>query len=187
LRPSAKARAPSWRSVSGQRPLDEIAPGYVAVARVLATRGVHGDLKAEPLAPTTVLAPGRTVTIASDKYEIERSRRSGRFIHLKLAGIDTREQAQALRGAYLLTPERDLATLPEGEYYRFQLIGLSVRSEDGRELGHVIDVISARENDVYVVSGPFGEVLIPAVDDVIRDVNISARVILIEIIPGLLP
>ena len=92
-----------------------------------------------------------------------------------------------MRGAYLLTPERDLATLPEGEYYRFQLIGLSVRSEDGRELGHVIDVISARENDVYAVSGPFGEVLIPAVDDVIRDVNISARVILIEIIPGLLP
>ncbi len=186
MRLSAKAHAPSWRSVSAA-PLDDIAPGYVAVARVLAARGVHGDLKAEPLAPPTALAPGRTVTIASDEYEIERSGRSGRFVHLKLGGIDTREQAQALRGAYLQTPERDLATLPEGEYYRFQLIGLSVRSEDGRELGHVTDVISARENDVYVVSGPFGEVLIPAVDDVIREVNITAGVILIEIIPGLLP
>ena len=187
MRPSAKARAPSWRSVSGQRPLDEIAPGYVAVARVLATRGVHGDLKAEPLAPTTVLAPGRTVTIASDEFEIERSRRRGRFIHLKLRGIDTREKAQALRGAYLQTPERDLGALPEGEYYRFQLIGLNVRSLDGRDLGHVRDVISAPENDVYVVSGPFGEVLIPAIDDVIRDVDLTAGVILIEIVPGLLP
>jgi len=48
-------------------------------------------------------------------------------------------------------------------------------------------VISAPENDVYVVSGPFGEVLIPAIDDVVRDVNITAGVILVEIIPGLLP
>ena len=187
MRPSAKARAPSWRSVSGQRPLDEIAPGYVAVARVLATRGVHGDLKAEPLAPTTVLAPGQIVTAASNEYEIEGSRSSGRFVHLKLRGIDTREKAQALRGAYLQTPERDLGALPEGEYYLFQLIGLNVRSLDGRDLGHVRDVISAPENDVYVVSGPFGEVLIPAIDDVIRDVDLTAGVILIEIVPGLLP
>lgn len=159
----------------------------MAVARVLATRGVHGELKAEPLAPPAALAPGRTVTAAATEYEIERISRSGRFVYLKLCGIDTREQTQALRGAYLQAPERDLAALPEGEYYRFQLIGLSVRSEDGRDLGHVTDVMSTRENDVYVVSGPFGEVLIPAVDDVVRDVDLNAGVILVEIIPGLLP
>lgn len=159
----------------------------MAVARVLTTRGVHGELKAEPLAPPAALAPGCTVTAAATEYEIERISRSGRFVYLKLCGIDTREQAQALRGAYLQTPERALAELPEGEYYRFQLVGLNVRSLDGRDLGHIEDVISAPENDVYVVSAPFGEVLIPAVDDVIRDVDLTAGVILVEIIPGLLP
>jgi 16S rRNA processing protein RimM len=53
--------------------------------------------------------------------------------------------------------------------------------------GHLTEVISAPENDVYVVSGTYGEVLIPAIDDVIRDVDLTAGVILIEIIPGLLP
>ena len=106
---------------------------------------------------------------------------------MKLAAVDTREKAQALRGEYLQAREVDLPALPEGEYYRFQLVGLAVRSFDGRELGRVTDVLSAPENDIYVVSGPSGEVLIPAVDDVVHDVNLSGGVITVEIVPGLLP
>ncbi len=167
--------------------MDEVTPGYVAIGRLLGVRGIRGELKVEPLSPESILKPGRVVTVNGQKRQIEHSRASGRLMYLKLAGIDTREAAQALRGAYLQVRERDLDALPEGEYYRFQLIGLAVRALDGRELGRVTDVLSAPENDVYLVSGPAGEVLIPAVDDVVRNVDVENGAITIEIVPGLLP
>ena len=165
---------------------DEVTPGYAAVGRLLGVRGIRGELKLEPLAPESILSPGRVVTVHGQERQIEHSRFSGRLTYVKLSGIDTREAARALHGAYLQVRERDLDALPEGEYYRFQLIGLAVRTLDGRELGRITDVLSAPENDVYVVSGPAGEVLIPAVDDVVRNVDMENRLITIEIIPGLL-
>jgi 16S rRNA processing protein RimM len=167
--------------------LDDIPPGYVAVGRVLGAWGARGDLKIQPLAPQSALVTGRSVSVAGREYIIERSDPSGRFVRLKITGVDTREDAQLLRGAYLQTREGDLKSLPEGEYYRFQLVGLAVHSIDGRELGRVVDVLSTPENDVYVVKGSYGEVLIPAVDDVVREIDLNKRLISVEIIPGLLP
>ena len=167
--------------------MDEIHPGYVAVGRVLGAWGVRGELKVEPLAPESVLDTGQTVSIAGRDYTIEVSGRSGRFVRLRITGVDTRQDAQRLRGAYLQAPEDDLKPLPEGEYYRFQLVGLVAHSVDGRELGQVVEVLSTPENDVYVVKGPDGEVLIPAVDDVVQDIDLTKGTISIEIIPGLLP
>jgi 16S rRNA processing protein RimM len=167
--------------------LDPISPGYVAVGRTLRAHGVYGELIVEPLAPHESLSAGTLVTISGREYEIANARSEGRFLRVELAGVDTREKAQMLRGAYLQVREVDLAALPEGEYYRFQLIGLAVRSTDGRELGRVTDVLSAPENDIYVVSGPSGEVLIPAVDDVVHDIDLAGGAITVEIMPGLLP
>lgn len=167
--------------------MDEIAPGYVAIGRIVRAHSVHGELAVESLAPPSSLTAGTQVTISGVEYEITQSLPDGRFVRMKLAGVETREQAQALRGGYLQVREDDLATLPEGEYYRFQLIGLAVRSVAGPELGRVTDVLSAPENDIYVVSGPSGEVLIPAVDDVVQEIDLASGVITIEIIPGLLP
>jgi 16S rRNA processing protein RimM len=167
--------------------LDEILAGYVAVGRVIGAWGVRGELKIELLAPESVLGTGHTVLIAGRDYTIERSNRSGRFVRLKITGVDTREEAQLLRGTYLQAPEGDLKPLPEGEYYRFQLVGLVARSLDGRELGRVVDVLSTPENEVYVVKGPDGEVLIPAVDDVVQEIDLTKGTISVEIIPGLLP
>jgi len=167
--------------------LDEIRPGYVAVGRVIGARGPRGELKIDPLAPESALAAGHNVTIAGRDYTIEHSSPGERPMRLKISGVDTREEALLLRGAYLQALERTLKPLPDGEYYRFQLIGLAVRSLDGRDLGRVVDVLSTPENDVYVVSGPDGEVLLPAVEDVVRDVDLTKGVITVEIIPGLLP
>lgn len=167
--------------------MDEIRPGYVAVGRILGARGLRGELKIEALAPESALAAGRNVTIAGHHYIIESSHPSGRFVRLKISGVDTRKEALLLRGAYLQALERDLKPLPDGEYYRFQLLGLGVRSLDGRDLGRVTDVLSTTQHDVYVVEGPHGEVLIPAVDDVVSNVDLAAGIITVELIPGLLP
>lgn len=160
-------------------------PGFVAIARILSARGVQGDVNIEPLAGRNVLAPGRAVRIAGRDSRIERVRGAGRMF-LKLEGIDQREAAAALRGEYILVREADLEPLPEGEYYRFQLIGLRVITTDGRDLGHVADVITAKENDVFVVTGPAGENLIPVIEDVVQEIDVNGGMVTIEAVPGLL-
>jgi 16S rRNA processing protein RimM len=166
--------------------LDKVTAGHVAVARVLGASGVRGALKVEPLAPKSVLAPGRKVVVERQAREIQDAQSSGKFLRLRLAGIEDREAAVSLRDRLLQVPEADLEPLPEGQYYRFQLIGLRVVGTGGETLGRVTNVLAAPENDVYVVQGDGGEALIPAVDDVVQKIDLERREITIEIIPGLL-
>jgi 16S rRNA processing protein RimM len=167
--------------------LEEVDPDFVTVARVLGAWGVRGAVKVEPLAPKQVLSDGRTVYVAGQPLRIKDGQRSGRFVRLTLDGVESREAAAALRNSALQVPESDLDPLPEGQFYRFQLLGLRVIGAGGEELGRVTDVFSAPENDVYVVQGDRGEVLIPAIDDVVQEIDLKAGEITIEIIPGLLP
>ena len=166
---------------------EDVAAGFVAVGRVLGPRGLLGDVKVEPLGPRDVLAGGRLIFARGQQYRIERSRTRAAFLYLKLSGIDSREAANELRAAYLEVREADLAPLPEGQYYRFQLMGLAVRATDGRDLGRITDVLSSPDSDVFVVQGPLGEVLVPSVDEIVREVDLETGVVTVEIVPGLLP
>lgn len=159
----------------------------MAIGRVRGAFGVRGDLKVEPLAPPQTFAPGRAVTLAGSTHEIERSRRHKGALLVKLAGIDDRDEAADLRDQYLLIPESELDPLGEDEYYRFQLIGLRVVSSEGEDLGEVAEVLERPANDVFVVRGPRGEILVPAADDIVQSVDIPAGVMTIELVPGLLP
>ena len=163
----------------------DVAPGFVAIGRVLAPWGTRGDVKVEPLAPQELLRQGRKVLVVGREHTVERSRSSERSLYVKLSGVDSREAANALRDAYLQVRESDLAPLEEGQYYRYQLIGLAVRATDGRDLGLIADVLSSPESDVLVVTGPLGEVLVPATDEIVREVDLRTGVV-IEIVPGLL-
>ena len=165
--------------------MSEPPPGYVAIARILGAWGIRGDVNIEPLASRKVLSPGRAIRIAGHDSRIELVRGAGRLF-LKIEGIEDRESATALRGEYILVREADLEPLPEGEFYRFQLIGLRVITTQGLDLGRVTDIISARENDVLVVAGPTGENLIPVIEDVVQAIDVEAGKITIEAVPGLL-
>jgi len=158
----------------------------VAVGRVLGAWGLRGDLKIEPLAPPAAFQPGRTVYLGGNEYNIERSRRTARLVYLKLSDIDDRERAADERGRYLEVPESSLDPPAEDTYYWFQLIGLHVVSTTGEELGQISEIITTGSNDVFVVHGPRGELLIPAIDDVVQEVDIAASRMLIEPIAGLL-
>lgn len=164
---------------------EEIPDGFVAVARVLGAWGVHGDVSVEVMATAGVLVSGREVTVRGTATTIERVGRAGGKVRLKLAGIDQREDAALLNGQWVLAAQSDLPVLPEGEFYRYQMLGLRVVSSEGRELGTIEDVFSTPENDVYVVRGEGGEVLIPAVEDVVAEIDLEARVVTVEVIPGL--
>ena len=76
--------------------------------------------------------------------------------------------------------------LPEGQYYHPQIIGLQVRTTQGELLGKITKVLSGKSNDNYIVQGENGEILIPAIEDVIKSVDLEQGCVTIEAIEGLL-
>lgn len=160
--------------------------GFVAVGRVRGGRGVRGELKIEPLtdAPDR-FRPGATVYAAGIPRTVRNARAYRGLLLLELTGIQTRERADELGGTLLEVPESELAQLEPGRFYRHQIVGLEVFDEDGTCLGRVEQVLETGANDVYVTRGQQGELLIPAIDSVIKDVDIAGGRIVVELLPGL--
>jgi 16S rRNA processing protein RimM len=162
--------------------------GHVAVGRVVAPHGLRGEIRVQPLtAQSEHFAAGRTLWIEETAHEVEASRRQRGFVLLRLSGAASVEAAEALRGSLLSLPESELAPLPEGEYYAYQIIGLEVYDGDGARLGKVVGLFPTGSNDVYVVDGPRGELLLPAIDDVILEVDVPGGKMVVSLMDGLLP
>lgn len=104
---------------------------------------------------------------------------------LKLRGVRTREEARDLRGAEISVPLAEAIPLPNGSYYGVELIGVRVVALTGEPVGTLREVIATGSNDVYVVRGPDGEVLVPAIPDVVQGFDPERRELTIELIEGL--
>ncbi len=151
-----------------------------------APRGVRGELTVDPLTDfPRRFQPGATVWVGRAAYTVRRARSHRRALLLELEGIDTREQAGALRGLLLEVPEQDLSPLGEGQYYRFQILGMEVVDRDGQPLGRIEQVLDTGANDVYVVRNEEGELLIPAIDAVVKEVDVAGRRMVVELMEGL--
>lgn len=162
-------------------------PEFITVGRILTTLGVRGKLKVkiETDFPQR-FSPGVTVYINRQPITINSTEWHRGNLVIKLDSVDSIENAQKLCGKTLEIPQSQLQPLPEGQYYHFQLIGLEVWTTHGERLGKVNEILTAAGNDNYVVHGPKGEVLIPAIEDVIKSVDLDKRRITIEPIEGLL-
>lgn len=134
-------------------------------------------------------APGAELWIEGEQtpFTVEHSRWQKGQAVLKLNAIGDRDRADEVRGRYLRVPGTNLAALEEGEYYLFQLVGLNVVTEEGRSLGTVREVLQTGANDVYVVDTPRGELLLPAIKDVVKRVDLKTGVITVHLLPGLMP
>lgn len=104
---------------------------------------------------------------------------------IKLAGIEDRTAAEQLRGALLQVPLEQAVSLPPGSYYWHQILGLQVIERGGRVLGTVNEILTTGSNDVYVVRSGERELLLPAIRDVIREIDLERGVIVVELLPGL--
>lgn len=169
-------------------------PRYLLVGRVLRPHGVRGELRVkiitnypERLVQHThfYLAHSNSPEIVH-RYPVEGLRFHKKALLLKLDGCDDRNAADELRGMLVQIPVEDAVPLEEGEYYLFQLIGVRVETEGGEWLGQVVEVIETGANDVYVVRGPRGEVLLPAVDEVVLELDLESKHMLVRLLPGLL-
>jgi 16S rRNA processing protein RimM len=117
---------------------------------------------------------------------MEAVRRTAEALIVKVAGIDRPEEADRWRGAFLAVPRDAAALLPPGRHFVFEIIGMAATTDAGEPLGVVDEVIRTPANDVFVVRGPRGEILIPAIASVVVDVDTAARRLVIHPLPGLL-
>jgi 16S rRNA processing protein RimM len=104
---------------------------------------------------------------------------------LKLAGVGDASAAAKLRNADLHVPIEEAVPLPDGQYYVHQIVGLEVWTDTGRLLGPVMEVLRTGSNDVYVVRSGKGELLLPAIDQVVKQVDLPERRIVVSLLPGL--
>ena len=114
------------------------------------------------------------------------TRRQGAALIVAIAGCETPEAASALTGRLLAVPEAEALPPPEGHFYPWQLEGCRVFTEDGREIGRVLRVEPAPAQDLWVVGDDTREHLVPAVAEIVRDVDLIARRVVIRPPDGLL-
>jgi 16S rRNA processing protein RimM len=113
------------------------------------------------------------------------ARCDARTVTLLLEHVRSRDEVDHLRGSWVLVRESDAHPLPEGRYYWHQLIGLNVQSDAGDALGVLMDILETGSNDVYVVKQGDRERLLPAIPEVILNVDLVARTITVHLLPGL--
>lgn len=167
--------------------LDEL----LLVGQIMLPHGVRGQVKLhaitnrpENLREGKVIFVGDTLT----PYTLRRAAgHKAAVMIVTLVGVETREAAEALRGQDVYMRQRDLLPLDEDEYYLHDLPGMRVQTTSGDALGTVKEVIETGANEVLVVTRPEGgEVLIPMIKDVVQQLDLAARLIVIEPMPGLL-
>ena len=159
----------------------------IVVGRVVAPWGVKGEVKVEVMTDfPDRFSPGEEVHIDGCPMRIENSRWHKGRVTLKLDTVDSVEAAEKIRGRWLEIPSSKLRPLPQDQYYQFQLIGLEVWTTEGQHLGRIADILPTGSNDVYLVQGELGELLIPAIEDVVKSIELEKGRIVVELIAGLL-
>ena len=180
---------PPRRPEGPKTPPPEPAPGRVAVARIRRPWGTDGSLAVTPFADDPErLSPGSTVFVDGKRTAILSAHPAGSAVVIRVDSIRTVQAAEPLRGALVEVAPEDLPPPPAGAHYHYQLVDARVRSVDGDDIGAVTSVLETGSNDVYVVQPPGGgkPVLIPATREVVREIDIEARLITVDLPEGLL-
>ncbi len=164
----------------------------INIGKIVGTYGYQGMVRIMPLTDFPErFKKLKTVILwkngKGSKVVVEAARSYKESYLLKLQGIDSMEAAKDYRNALLKIDESQLYPLPAGQYYHFQLLGLAVYDEEKGLLGELTEVLETGANDVYVVQSPeYGEILLPAIKDVIREVNLEAKTMRVKLLPGLI-
>jgi 16S rRNA processing protein RimM len=157
----------------------------VTVGRIGAPHGIRGELKVEPLTDFPErFEPNSRLYLGDSMLVVQASRWRGRSVYVKFRGIDDRNAAAGLTGRELRVPQPRQLTEAD-VYYQHDIVGLEVESEGGERIGRIEQIFSTGPNDVYVVRGESGELLLPAIDDVIKQVDLPGKRIVVELLPGL--
>lgn len=161
----------------------------IVTGKVVAPFGIGGEVKLVVLTDF----PGRFEAGSRVAFRLASGERRSELVQgsrphrggliLKLRGVDTRNDAEALRGAEAVIDDSELAELDADAFYLFDIVGLKVVTDDGREFGEVVEVVQSAANDVYITSTGL---CVPALKSVVADVDVRGGVMTIRPVPGLI-
>jgi len=168
-----------------------ISENLLLIGKVVRPHGIRGALKIKSYAssPATFSKAGKVYFYVKGKLEERRlifvKPLKEDYLLLKLEGITTRNDAEEFRGIDLYI-DKSILEKEEDEFFWFEIIGLKVYLVDGRYIGKVTEILQTGSNDVYVVEEKDREYLIPAIDDVIKEINLEDQKMIINPLDGLL-
>ncbi len=145
----------------------------VVIGKVVGPFGLEGDLEVQPLAPDEFLTSLKKVLLKRkgggfESFEVERAVWRGEKLLLKIKGIDDPEECRLLSGARIFVDKRELPPLEEDSYYAFELEGMEVVTDSGRDLGQVVSVLDYPSYQILSTDRGF---LIPFVGEIVVDVD----------------
>ena len=160
------------------------------VGVITSTHGVRGEVKVFPTTDDAVrFKKLKKVILDTGKEDIELEIASVKFfknmVILKFKGIDDMDTANKYLQKSLYVTRDNAVKLAKNEYFIAALIGVKVTTDEGEELGELTDVLQTGANDVYVINTPDGELLLPAIKECIKEVDIEAGAMVVHLLPGL--
>lgn len=159
-------------------------PEFLVIGYLRRTHGLRGEMIMDVLTDFPErIKPGKKIYLGETHREISiRSiRPNNKVLLIAFEGFDTPEAVGALRNQNVYVRTDQVPPLPEGEYYHHDLLGLKVVDEAGKYLGLLDEILSTGANDVYVIKDETGnEILIPAVLDYVKNINLEAREITVS-------
>lgn len=163
----------------------------VTIGKIIKPFGIKGEVRVQSLTDV----PGRwegveeVVLVPSSgrrrELKIRWVRYDGRSHIVAFEGLSSPEDAAVLRGAWIKVPRTEVPRLPEGQFYEFELIGLTVKDEEGHVLGEIGDVVDTGAHHVVVVQGPLREILLPATHEAIASIDLAAGTMVVRRVEGL--
>lgn len=166
--------------------------GYILIGKVVGAHGVRGLLKVLPYTESPDSFKSLKAVWLKDKtggfqeLSLKSTGVKGRVVLFGLSGVDSRTKAESFIDSEVYCPRKWLGELPADEYYWHQIIGLTVRLEDGPVLGKIKTIFPTNSNDVYVVENGSKEYLIPAIEDVVVSIDLANKIMTIRLLEGLL-
>lgn len=165
-------------------------PIYLAIGFLRRPHGVQGEIIMDLHTDFPErIQTGRRVYVGEkhEVFTIGAVRPHADGLLVKISGFDTPETAGRFRNQWVYVQSSEVPALPEGKFYKHELIGLTVMTDENDKLGILNEVLETGANDVYVVVNEDGkEFLLPAIADVILDVNMADRVVKVHLIDGLI-
>lgn len=165
---------------------------FLEIGQIVNTFGIKGMVKIKPFTDDIRRFDDlKKVYIENNKsrkeYEIEEVKYHKEMVLIKFKGVETVEQAELLRNYYLKVKREDEPELDDGTFYIVDLLGLEVYSDEGNLLGKLEDIYNTGSNDIYVVKNELGkQLLLPSISDVIKDINLDEKRIVVHILNGLI-
>ncbi len=159
----------------------------IEIGKIVNTHGLRGHIKVEPWCDgIETYEYLNRVFINNFEYEIESVKLQKNLFLLKFTNLNSIEDAEKLKNKIIYANEEEMPPLPEGVFYIKDIIGLSVYDGD-KFVGEIVDWIETGANNVYIIKRPDGkDVLIPAIDSVIKEIDIENKKMSVNMLEGLM-